>query len=372
MGKSLTNKEFLQKLKNLNIKYIPLEEYKGFRVSIKWMCCENYKHIFEAKPCDIYSSRCNCPYCSHRKVFVGETDMWTTNQELASMLANPNDGYKYFANGSQELDWICPTCKSIVKNKRINDVSTNGLPCQNCSDGMSFCEKFIYELFIQLKYDFIFDKTISWSNGKRYDFYIPTMNLIVEAHGLQHYEKSFMNYSNTKRKSRTIDEEIDNDIYKKDLALSNGIKYYIQLDCKESNLDYIKNSVLNSELNNLFDLSVIDWNKCYKATLTSNIVLCANLWNNGMKNTKDIADYTGIHICSVISNLKKAAIIGMCDYVVNYKKNQKRYKKVLCVETQKVYECVNDVKKDGYSESYISNCCNNKCETAYGLHWQFI
>lgn len=368
----LTNEEFLQKLKDNNIKYIPLEEYKGSHIKIKWMCYENNKHIFEAKPCDIFAKKCSCPYCNHRIVFVGETDMWTTRPDIASMLLNPDDGYKYFANGSQKLDWICPCCGTIVKDKIINNVTRYGLSCPICSDGMSFGEKFIYELFTQLKCEFIHDKTTDWSGEKRYDFYIPSISLIVEVHGLQHYEKSFRKYSNNGKRSRTLEEEKENDAYKKELALSNNIKYYIQLDCRKSDFNYIKKSILNSELNNLFDLSIIDWSKCYKATTTSNVIICSDLWNNGMKNTREISDYTGIHICSVISNLKKASEIGLCNYVKNYNKNKKRYKKVLCVETGKIYEYINEVKKDGYNESHVSNCCNNKCETAYGLHWEFI
>ena len=237
---------------------------------------------------------------------------------------------------------------------------------------MSFAEKFVYELFNQLCCDFIHDKTTDWSDGKRYDFYIPEMNLIVETNGAQHYNSSFARLSDKTRNARTLDEEIANDEYKKQLALSNGIEHYVVLDCSKSDLDYIKKSILDSELSMLFDLSNIDWCKCFKATITSNVMLCANLWNDGMKNTQDISDYTGIHISSVISNLKKAAKSGLCDFVINYKKNRNRYKPVLCVETQKIYECISSVKEDGYCNISVSKCCNGKQDSAYGMHWQFV
>lgn len=35
MGKTLTNEEFLKKLEDKNIKYVPLEEYSGQYVKIK-------------------------------------------------------------------------------------------------------------------------------------------------------------------------------------------------------------------------------------------------------------------------------------------------------------------------------------------------
>lgn len=374
MFKSLTNEQFLQKLKNMGIKDIPLEEYKGSTTKIKWMCYRNPKHIFEVSPDAMYrcvkNNGCICPYCDRRLVFVGETDMWTTNQELASMLKNSLDGYKYFATSSKKVDFICPKCGSVIKNKIINNVRMFGLSCDNCSDGMSFGEKFVYELLLQLNCEFIHDRTIYWSEGKRYDFYIPKFNTIIETHGIQHYENSFIRYSN--RNIRTVDEEKQNDEYKKDLALFNGIKHYIQLDCKMSDCDYIKNSIINSELNDLFDLSVIDWDKCLQSTFKSNVILCANLWNDGMKSTKDIARFTGIDISSVIPYLKKASKVGLCDYVKNYEQNRNRYKRLLCVETEKIYEYINCVEEDGYNKSYISKCLHHKNGVAYGMHWRFI
>ena len=46
MSRKLTNEEFLQKLKDSDIKYIPLEEYNGTDTKIKWMCYKDKFHIF--------------------------------------------------------------------------------------------------------------------------------------------------------------------------------------------------------------------------------------------------------------------------------------------------------------------------------------
>lgn len=325
MFKILTQEEFLQKIKDMGIKHTPLEEYKGSTVKIKWLCYKNSRHIFEASPDSVYRNAINnvdgCMYCNHQKVFVGETDMWTTRPDMAAMLLNPEDGHKYFANSNIKTDWICPKCGSIVKDKIIKNVEKQGLSCDNCSDGMSFGEKFVWALLKQLKCDFIHDRPIEWSQGKRYDFYIPSMNMIIETHGIQHYKERALRHSKD-RFSRTLEEEMINDQYKMDLALSNNIKHYIQLDCKKSEVDYIKDSIINSDLKSLFDLSVVDWDRCYKRTLTSNVAWCAELWNSGMKRTKDIETYTGIDRCSVVSYLKRATKIGLCDFEPNYITNQ--------------------------------------------------
>ena len=143
MGKVINSNRFLQELKDNGIFYSPLEEYKGSNVKIKWRCHINENHIFDMKPSHIKDGH-GCPFCSHNKVFVGETDMWSTNQELASMLLNPEDGYKYFENSHQKVDWVCPCCGSVIKNKIIRDVNKRGLSCNNCSDNISYSEKFMF------------------------------------------------------------------------------------------------------------------------------------------------------------------------------------------------------------------------------------
>lgn len=324
----------------------------------------------------------------------------------------------------KKANFICPKCGNLIKDKVINNVVRFGLSCDKCSDGMSFGEKFIREFLVQLGCNFIYDKTVKWSNGKRYDFQIPSMSLIIEVHGIQHYEESFIRYSSN-RNIRTLEEEIQNDFYKKDLALKNGIKYYIQLDCKESDCDYIKKSIMNSELINLFDLSTIDWDKCLQSTFKSNVILCANLWNNGMKSTKEIAKFIGMDISSVIPYLKKASKIGLCDYELNYSQNKianknleticslwdngvrnisdlmrlsglsngtvykmlkranlqthSKYRKqrelnknFLCVETNKIYRTYSELRNDGFNPNAVVNCCRGDSKTSSGLHWEFI
>lgn len=423
MGIPCTNEEFLRKLKDRGVKYIPLEKYVNTHTKIEWQCFNNEKHTFTLSPCNIYKDIPHCPYCERKRVFVGETDLWTERPDVAIMLLNPEDGYKYMSTSSKKLDWKCPRCGCVIEDKVINNVSMYGLSCPHCSDNISFSEKFVRNLLIQLKCDFSHDRTISWSDNRRYDFYIPAINLIIETHGIQHYSRSFkgLHYCID---ARSCEEEQANDIYKKELALSNGIKHYVELDCRYSDCDYIKNSILNSELSKIFDLSIIDWQECFKSTITSDVVTCANLWNE-IKDTRVISEKTGIHISSVISHLKKAAKTGLCDYTPNYNKNKRKQnaidsiiklwndgvrnskdlsvstgyshsyiyillnecrkqgfsmnmtrnnigKKVLCVETGKIYETIASVEKDGYSASCVSNVCNGRTKHHQNLHFKFI
>ena len=46
----------------------------------------------------------------------------------------------------------------------------------------------------------------------------------------------------------------------KNILASNHNIIMIRIDCKESNLNYIKNNIINSQLSVLFNLKNVDWN----------------------------------------------------------------------------------------------------------------
>lgn len=370
----LTNEEFLQRLKDKEIKYIQLEEYKGMSTKIKWLCPEHPLHIFDAKPSHIFDGH-GCPYCYGRIPTRGINDLWTTHPEIAKMLKNQNEGFEYSSGSHHKTDWKCLNCGTEVKGKTIKSVVGQGLACPFCSDSMSYSEKFIYEMLEQLNVDFIFNRTREWSGLKKYDFYIPNLSLIIEANGIQHYDD--FNLRNYYNRVRSLDEEKENDVYKMTLAFENGIKEYIVLDCRKSNLEYIKNSILESELDNIFDLSNIDWNKCHIATFSSITMDICNLWNNGLHYIQKIADTVGVNHTTVIHKLKLCSEQGLCDYKSGDSNGRilyeaKNKKKVLCVETGKIYESISSVKNDGYSPQQVSKCCNGTHDTHKGFHWEFI
>lgn len=361
--KKLTNEEFLQRLKDKNILYIPLEEYKDAHSKIKWMCHKNSKHIFEARPDHIYDGR-GCPYCYGYKVFVGETDLWTTNPEIATMLEDSNEGYLYSAFSGHKTNWKCPDCGKRIKDKAIKNITSYGLCCPICSDGISYPEKFIMSMLMQLNIDFIHDQSMEWSGKKRYDFYIKDYNMIVECHGLQHYEEVCFG-------NKTLKEQIENDAHKEELALSNGIKYYIQLDCRKSEKGYIHNSVLNSELSILFNLFDVNWNECDDFAHKSYYIDILTYYNNGMKNPVDIANEVKLSHRSVLDALHKLTEDGLCNYNSKKHLSEMQCKRVICLETNKIYYSIKDTSNDGFSPLMVSRCCNDYIETYRGLHWMF-
>ena len=226
-----------------------------------------------------------CPSCSGRVPLIGKTDMWTTNPKLASLLKNPGDGYRYSEWSNKSVDWICPSCKSIIYNKSISNVKGHGLYCKKCSDNTSYPNKYIATLLSYLDIPYYSEHVFEWSSNllndpicskKIYDFYLPDYNIIIEAHGIQHYEKS-----NLTSKSRSLEEERLNDKIKKDLAILNGITYF-EIDCRWSNPDFISSNLIKSGLFDFLDIDVLNINfSAIKINAEKSYVIrCYELWKN--------------------------------------------------------------------------------------------
>ena len=147
--------------------------------------------------------------CTNQRVVIGINDMWTTNPELASLLANPEDGYKYTKCSTKKLNWKCPDCDEIIYNISIKQVYSNKkLSCPKCSDGISYPNKFMYHILKSLGENFKNEYSPDWIKPKRYDFALFKENkkYIIEMDGgLGHGNKNTMNTT----KERQI--EIDND-----------------------------------------------------------------------------------------------------------------------------------------------------------------
>lgn len=378
-GIKLTNEEFLQRLKDKNIPYIPLEEYKNGNTKIKWLCNKHSTHVFEMRPRAIFDGQ-GCPYCSGNKLLVGYNDCWTTRPDIATMLKNPEDGYSHFCKSHEKVFWICPNCRNEIY-KDFHSVSQYGLACSVCGDGVSYPEKIVISILNQLKINFIYNKPQPWSNKKRYDFYLLDYNMIIETHGNQHYACGFssVNSIKTKNKARTLEEEQLNDSYKRELAFTNNIKRYIELDCRESELGYIKNSIINSELSCLFDLSKVDWIQCELDTHKTFFMDVLNCWNNGVRNSVDIAKLLNLDRHTVQKYLKVAASHSMCDYNPEEGLKNGREKacaancrKVICIDTKQIFDSIKDAAifaKVTYQG--ISSACRGKQETSCGYHWAY-
>lgn len=303
-------------------------------------------------------------YCS-KKPFMGVNDMWTTNPNLASLLANKEDGYKYTQNSNQRTNWKCPICGEIINNKNINKINIRGLSCPRCSDGVSYPEKIMYSILQELNIEFKYQYKPTWCtykmNGKnkigRYDFYFELNNkeYIIEMDGeLGHGNKVHSKDTKTKEETKQIDDIKDR------LANEHNI-IVIRIDCKKSDLEYIKKHIIDSELNNLFNLSNIDWLKCEEFALSSLVKKACDLWNN-QYTINDISKKIKVNKNTIIRYLKKGSLINLCKYTPNsIKAINFNKKQIICLNTKQIFNSINKAKKYyNIKSDHIGQCCKGE------------
>lgn len=374
MNHRLTNEDYLKQLNELNISITPLEKYIKSSVEIKHKC-NICNHEWSASPnCIIRSAKHNinwCPCCSGRHLIVGYTDLWTTHPNISKMLANPSDGYKYSRNSEVKVDWICPECGTIVKNKSIHNTVNHKLSCQICNDNLSSGFKYVCSLLEYLNIDYNTEHGFDWLKDKRYDIYIPNSNIIIEVHGLQHYEDCGLS-----KMGRTFKEECDNDILKEETAKLNNINNYISIDCRKTEFQWQTEHIKNSKLSELLDLSNVNWKEVYENSLKSYVIKTCNLWNSNV-SVLEIAKKLKISTGTVQRYLHLCTQAGLCVY----KGLAEKDKPVVCLNTKEVFKNLIDAgekyKIDSNGISYVCKKQRNrtyagKLQDGTRLKWLFL
>ena len=247
---------------------------------------------------------CHGSIPTRRTPIGGVDDIATTHPHLIKYFANDEDVYKYKIGVNKKLKMICPNCGGL-KEMTPRRLLREGFSCSYCSDGFSYAEKFMANLLAELGVSFKAQFKIG-NEGVRYDFYIPSVELIIETHGAQHYERGFG--------KRTLKEEQENDRYKMDLALSKGYDY-IALDCRKSEMEWIRSSIMNSKLSVLFDLSNVNWKDISMKATNSLMIEVINYYNKTGDNTVEIADQFGLCDTTIGRYLSKGEELGLCTYI---------------------------------------------------------
>lgn len=257
----------------------------------------------------------------------------------------------------------CLTCgyKRIIREHSLISCCS----CIKCGDSASYPEKFMINVLDQLDIKIEVQKTFKWSNRKRYDIYIPSINTIIEVHGGQHYEENF--YS--------TEDEKENDQLKQKLANDNNINNYIIIDSKQSTLLYMKKSILKSDINKIYDLKNINWNECHKFAQKSYIKEICQEWNKtNHLDVDEIAKKYHRCKCTIQKYLKIGNDIGLCTYdktenhrIGREKANKKHQfnRPVICITTGKRFESQKEAT-DYYNiyKTGVSDCCCGRIPSA--------
>ena len=363
MGRQRTQEEYDSLLKSVNPTIIRIGKYNKMDEKLEHKClvCNYEWNVFPSSLTGKKHS--GCPMCNGgtNTIIVGVNDMWTTNPELASLLADPNDGYKYTQSTSKKVPWRCPDCNNITKPRRISNVRNQGLFCEHCSDKRSLPNRIMYNLLSSLDIPFDDEANFDWckfeledqSKYGIYDFYFEKDNqkYIVEMDGYWHKNDNLMS-GQTADESKYIDDEKDR------LAYENNI-HVIRIPCIPSRTNVIKENILNSELSNIFDLSSVNWNSCFYKSIKSMAKEVCLDYKNGITIT-ELAEKYKRDKCTIMKYLDYGTEIGLCSY-----KHDNNKSHVVCLNDKKYYDMIKDAS-DIYNvtTSAIQLCCRGKALNA--------
>lgn len=273
-------------------------------------------------------------------------------KELVSLIIDDYEKIKKLTIRSEELVSVkCPYCGTIRKIKVKQLFMLKSVSCNKCSDGRSYPEKFVYSFLEQTGIGFEVQVKFDFDKNVKYDFYIPSLNIVIEVDGIQHRNVNSNWYT-------------DNDEYKTGLIENNGMSM-IRVIADISDLEHMKQAIINSELWNIFNCpNYIDWNECHKFACKSIICEVGKTYEDGVKDLDELSEIFKLHRKTIREYLVKASTLGICNFSLEelkqeqYRKVSEASKKALCKKI-KVY----------YKNNYVGtfNSITEMCEKIYEM-----
>ncbi|HCL4447248.1 TPA: hypothetical protein N2D16_002853 [Clostridium botulinum] len=288
-----------------------------------------------------------CSCCNSKISVLGINTIWDTDRWMCDLGVSEEDAKTHTKSSGAKIVVTCPDCKN-KKNIKIDYIyKKHSIGC-SCGDGQSYPFKLMFNIFKQLNLKFKTEYSPNWCKfifknklrQGRYDFYFELNNekCIVEMDG-----KIGHGYNNTLTKLTAKESKFIDD--KKDrLATEHDIEV-IRINCYKSDLEYIKNNILNSKLAEVCDFDEIDWLKAEDFAL-NNLVkkACEIKRDNPDMTTTEIGEIIKLDKQTILKYLKKGSKIW--DWI-DYNPKEERKKNVKKVGKLNGKEV--EIFKDGIS-----------------------
>lgn len=198
----------------------------------------------------------------------------------------------------------------------------------------SNCEKIVGALLELNNVEFYIEKVFKGLPNRRFDFYLPESNTVVEVHGEQHYKQSTL-FGN-------LEDIKESDRIKKEYAEEKGITY-IEIPAKRSEIPTIRNSIKRTKLNYL--LKNVD----------------EHVWKDYSILEEDKTKLPSIEILDIVNNLRSGNSITTDTYLEEEEEKETLYinrlnkvsipGEVKCLTTKKLFNDIQDAC-DYYSIEY--------------------
>lgn len=332
-----------------------------------WIKCQEHNyHGSYLTTANSFSSGKRCPYCVNRKVnyfdsvgFLHHDIAKQIYQDVELNDVNILDTYKLAPQKHDIFYFKCDKCNNITK-KRLDYVTTRGLTCDACGDGVPYGEKFISYLLRFSKIRFInqFSKhNEEWCGKYRYDFYLPDHNKMLNTIGYGLLSQLNNNQVNDNQDYRN----------KKELAISQNIEF-IEIPYLYYNKRSIDKYAIEI-LKDIVDFKNIDLNKIHEMCDKGFVYESSELWLKG-NTSLEIAEKLGTCRASAIKYLKKGTKLGLCNYNARREMalsarvvNKEKRKKILCKTTGEIFESqLAAAKAYDISPASIISCCKGRRE----------
>lgn len=212
-----------------------------------WIKCQDvdYHGSYETKPCDLTATRdrITCPYCYNTRVHKFDS-LGYLHPEVLELWSDKNkkSPYEYKTRSAKKVWFKCNCGIHSDTLRKIEIAYLSGFECPDCvkeRDESKLEEKVRKYINNNLGYKTLHEHkcTLKPLNPKTnrplpYDNEIVDIKLIIEVHGLQHYQLSGFAEMSAKKFGTTPEQELNylqwKDNYKKQYAISNGY-YYLEI-----------------------------------------------------------------------------------------------------------------------------------------------
>lgn len=352
----------------------------------KWYkyCCNKDGNIDWMIESNLLAER-GCSACFGTPV-LGINTIWDTDRWMCDLGISEEDAKTHTHGSNDKIQVICPDCGK-KKNIIINNIYKRHTISCSCSDGKSYLSKYICNFLTQLDIDFETEVKYEWNKYKTFDntehqasidFVIEYKGryIALEADGEFHRKDNKMS-GQTKEESEYIDSQRDN----------NCLKYLKEKTIRISDEGDIKQNIIDSNLDKLFDLSNVNWNKCGEFALSNLVKIACDIKKSNTELTAtDISRSMGYSYGTVGRWLKEGQIHGWCEYDTTkimkengYKTSLLKNKPIICIENKKIFKsgtyCSNislDIFGVKLNQSKISQVCLNKMKQTKGFTFKYI
>lgn len=311
-----------------------------------------------------------CPCCSFKLVQVGINDIPTTAPWMVPYFQGGYDeAKKYSQSSTKKLLFKCPDCGELKHNKTsIQQLYKLGKISCVCQDGMSLPERIMYYILLETKIDFEYQYSPEWCKyfvqGEEksgiYDFYfcLNENKYIVEMDGAFHFSKHF--------KGKSVKEQQIIDNLKDSVAIENGVNV-IRVDCRNSKFEYIKESIISSELSKILQLDNLRWEYIQDNTQKNICKIVCNDYSLKNQDTILLSEKYHLSRTTIINYLN----IGNKNKWCSYKGNKRTvYQYDLNGNLIRKWESGNEaIRQTGISS--INYCLRKKTSQAGGYYWTY-